>query len=233
MDKKKYKIILASNSPRRKELLAGLDIPFEVKVIPGIDESYPESLDAYEVAGFISKKKAAAYHDYLVDMTMGKDLSKEMTMDRDHSKDMADSLRQSKDDAAARCEGIPLLLTADTVVIAPSSAGNLILGKPKDAEEAREMLRLLSGKTHHVVTGVCLTTLEKQRTFSVTTEVTFKTLTDEELDYYIERYKPFDKAGAYGIQEWIGYIGCTGLKGSYYNVMGLPVQRIYQELQIL
>lgn len=233
MDKKKYKIILASNSPRRKELLAGLDIPFEVKVIPGIDESYPESLDAYEVAGFISKKKAAAYHDYLVDMAMGKDLSKEMTMDRDQSKDMADSLRQSKDDAAARCEGIPLLLTADTVVIAPSSAGNLILGKPKDAEEAREMLRLLSGKTHHVVTGVCLTTLEKQRTFSVTTEVTFKTLTDEEIDYYIERYKPFDKAGAYGIQEWIGYIGCTGLKGSYYNVMGLPVQRIYQELQIL
>lgn len=210
-----------------------MDIPFEVKVIPGIDESYPESLDAYEVAGFISKKKAAAYHDYLVDMAMGKDLSKEMTMDRDQSKDMADSLRQSKDDAAARCEGIPLLLTADTVVIAPSSAGNLILGKPKDAEEAREMLRLLSGKTHHVVTGVCLTTLEKQRTFSVTTEVTFKTLTDEEIDYYIERYKPFDKAGAYGIQEWIGYIGCTGLKGSYYNVMGLPVQRIYQELQIL
>ena len=223
MDKKRYKIILASNSPRRKELLAGLDIPFEVKVIPGIDESYPESLDAYEVAGFISKKKAAAYHDYLKDMTMGMDLSKEM----------ADSLRQQKDDAAARREATPLLLTADTVVIAPSSDGNLILGKPKDAEEARAMLRLLSGKTHHVVTGVCLTTLEKQRNFSVTTEVTFKVLTDEEIDYYIEHYKPFDKAGAYGIQEWIGYIGCTGLKGSYYNVMGLPVQRIYEELQNL
>lgn len=223
MDKKRYKIILASNSPRRKELLAGLDIPFEVKVIPGIDESYPESLDAYEVAGFISKKKAAAYHDYLKDMTMGMDLSKEM----------AKGLRQQKDDAAARREATPLLLTADTVVIAPSSDENLILGKPKDAEEARAMLRLLSGKTHHVVTGVCLTTLEKQRNFSVTTEVTFKVLTDEEIDYYIERYKPFDKAGAYGIQEWIGYIGCTGLKGSYYNVMGLPVQRIYEELQNL
>ena len=199
---KKYHIILASNSPRRKELLAGLDLPFEVMVIQGIDESYPASLDAYDTAQYISAKKAAAYKDLLTEDT--------------------------------------LVLTADTVVIAPTAeeqndqeGKGVILGKPKDAQEAHAMLRMLSGKTHHVVTGVCLTTLEKQRQFSVVTEVTFKELSDAEIDYYIEHYKPFDKAGAYGIQEWIGYIGCTGLKGSYFNVMGLPVQRIYEEIQRL
>ena len=209
MNRKKYKIVLASNSPRRRELLAGLDVPFEVKVIPGIDESYPETLDAYEVAGFISKKKAAAYHDYLVKSSP---LNEGVAGEELSSPEL-------------------LVITADTVVIAPTDVSDIILGKPKNAEEARVMLRLLSGKTHHVVTGVCLTTLEKQRCFSVTTEVTFKDLTDQEIDYYVEKYKPFDKAGAYGIQEWIGYIGCTGLKGSYYNVMGLPVQRIYEEMQ--
>lgn len=199
---KKYHIILASNSPRRKELLAGLDLPFEVKVIKGIDESYPASLDAYDTAQYISAKKAAAYKDLLTDDT--------------------------------------LVLTADTVVIAPTAdeqndqeGKGIILGKPKDAKEAHDMLRMLSGKTHHVVTGVCLTTLKLQRQFSVVTEVTFKELSDAEIDYYIEHYQPFDKAGAYGIQEWIGYVGCTGLKGSYFNVMGLPVQRIYEEIQHL
>jgi len=198
-----YKIILASNSPRRKELLAGLDVPFEVKVIKGIDESYPESLDAYQVAEFICKKKAEAYRS-LFDET-GREL---------------------------------LVLTADTVVIAPTAdeqndqeGKGVILGKPKDADDARCMLLMLSGKTHHVVTGVCLTARDKQRSFSVATEVSFKEFSAEEIDYYIEHYKPFDKAGAYGIQEWIGYIGCTGLKGSYFNVMGLPVQRIYEELK--
>lgn len=197
-----YKIILASNSPRRRELLAGLDIPFEVKVIKGIDESYPESLDAYEVAEYISSKKAEAYRGLL------------------------------GEDAAQT-----LILTADTVVIAPTAdeqndqeGKGVILGKPKDEEDAVRMLRMLSGKTHHVVTGVCLTTRSQQRHFSVTTEVTFKQLSDAEIRYYISHYKPFDKAGAYGIQEWIGYIGCTGLKGSYFNVMGLPVQRIYEEI---
>lgn len=197
---KKYHIILASNSPRRKELLAGLDLPFEVKVIKGIDESYPASLDAYDTAQYISAKKAAAYKDLLTEDT--------------------------------------LVLTADTVVIAPTAdeqndqeGKGIILGKPKDAKEAHDMLRMLSGKTHHVVTGVCLTTLKQQRQFSVVTEVTFKELSDAEIDYYIEHYQPFDKAGAYGIQEWIGYVGCTGLKGSYFNVMGLPVQRIYEEIQ--
>lgn len=197
-----YKIILASNSPRRKELLAGLGIPFEVKVLKGIDESYPSSLDPYETAQYISAKKAEAYRDLLAENV--------------------------------------LVLTADTVVIAPTAdeqndqeGRGVILGKPKDAEDAKRMLRMLSGKTHHVVTGVCMTTQERQCQFSVTTEVTFKSLSEEEMDYYIEHYQPFDKAGAYGIQEWIGYIGCTGLKGSYYNVMGLPVQRIYEELQRL
>lgn len=198
-----YKIILASNSPRRKELLAGLDIPFEVKVLKGIDESYPDTISAYDTAQYIAAKKADAYRSLLLDETA------------------------------------PLLiLTADTVVIAPTAneqndleGRGVILGKPKDAEDAKRMLRMLSGKTHHVVTGVCLTTATAQRQFSVTTEVTFKDLSDEEISYYIEHYKPFDKAGAYGIQEWIGYIGCTGLNGSYFNVMGLPVQRIYEELK--
>lgn len=208
-----YKIILASNSPRRKELLAGLDLPFEVKVIKGIDESYPASLDAYQVAEYISRKKAEAYRPLL------------------------DGTNASSEDSA---DAQLLILTADTVVIAPTEneqndqeGKGVILGKPRDAEDAHRMLRMLSGKTHHVVTGVCLTTSQAQRQFSVVTEVTFKPLSEEEIDYYIEHYKPFDKAGAYGIQEWIGYIGCTGLKGSYFNVMGLPVQRIYEELKSL
>lgn len=208
-----YKIILASNSPRRKELLAGLDLPFEVKVIQGIDESYPASLDAYQVAEYISRKKAEAYRPLL------------------------DGTNASSEDSA---DAQLLILTADTVVIVPTEneqndqeGKGVILGKPRDAEDAHRILRMLSGKTHHVVTGVCLTTSQAQRQFSVVTEVTFKPLSDEEIDYYIEHYKPFDKAGAYGIQEWIGYIGCTGLKGSYFNVMGLPVQRIYEELKSL
>lgn len=208
-----YKIILASNSPRRKELLAGLDLPFEVTVIKGIDESYPASLDAYQVAEYISRKKAEAYRPLL------------------------DGTNASSEDSA---DAQLLILTADTVVIAPTEneqndqeGKGVILGKPRDAEDAHRMLSMLSGKTHHVVTGVCLTTSQAQRQFSVVTEVTFKPLSDEEIDYYIEHYKPFDKAGAYGIQEWIGYIGCTGLKGSYFNVMGLPVQRIYEELKSL
>ena len=201
----KYKIILASNSPRRRELLAGLDVNFEVKVLNGIDESYPDDLDAYQVAEFIAQKKAETYRSLL------------------------------NDEASSAEEN--LILTADTVVIAPAAdeqndqeGKGIILGKPKTADDAVRMLRMLSGKTHHVVTGVCLTTKEEQRHFSVTTEVSFKELTDWEINYYISHYRPFDKAGAYGIQEWIGYIGCTGLNGSYFNVMGLPVQRIYEEM---
>ena len=201
----KYKIILASNSPRRRELLAGLDVNFEVKVLNGIDESYPDDLDAYQVAEFIAQKKAEAYRSLL---------------DNEES-----SLVEN------------LVLTADTVVVAPAAdeqndqeGKGIILGKPKTADDAVRMLKMLSGKTHHVVTGVCLTTKDEQRHLSVTTEVSFKELTDWEINYYISHYRPFDKAGAYGIQEWIGYIGCTGLNGSYFNVMGLPVQRIYEEM---
>lgn len=187
---KKYKIILASNSPRRRELLAGLGIDFEVRVLEDIDETYPEgSLKPQEVPLYISRKKAEAN-------------------------------RGSMGDGE-------LLITADTVVIVDDE----VLGKPADAADAVRMLHKLSGRTHSVVTGVCLTASGMQRNFTVTTGVTFKELTDEEIEYYVTEYKPFDKAGAYGIQEWIGYIGVTGLDGSYFNVMGLPIQRIYCELQ--
>ena len=186
METKRLKIILASASPRRKELLAGLDLDFEVKVVKGVSESYPKTLRAEEVPQYISREKAAAY--------------------------------QVADDE--------LLLTADPVVI----VDNTILGKPHDADDARRMLRLISGRTHQVVTGVTLTTAKAQKTFGVSTDVTFRQLTDDEIDYYIAHYRPFDKAGAYGIQEWIGYVGVTSIHGSYYNVMGLPVQRIYQEI---
>ncbi len=185
---KNYHIILASNSPRRRELLGGLGIDYEVRVLSDIDESYPATLPVADIAEFIAAKKADAYR-----ATMADD---------------------------------ELIITADTVVI----CGNEVMGKPTDEADACRMLRQLSGRVHHVTTGVCLTTSQQQRRFSVTTEVTFKQLSDEEINYYVTRYRPFDKAGAYGIQEWIGYIGCTGLNGSYYNVMGLPVQRIYQEL---
>ena len=180
------KIILASNSPRRKELLGGLGVDFEVRVMKGVDEAYPDTLPAKDVAESISREKASVY-------------------------DVADD---------------ELLITADTVVI----VGDDILGKPKDADDAHRMLREISGRTHQVVTGVCLTTAKEQRSFSVVTDVTFKQLSDEEIDFYIRNHRPYDKAGAYGIQEWIGYIGVTGLNGSYYNVMGFPVQRVYEEL---
>lgn len=187
--KKNYHIILSSNSPRRRELLAGLDLKFDIHVIPDIDESYPKCLPVMEIAEYISAKKAEAYKS-----SIGKD---------------------------------DLVITADTVVV----LGEEVLGKPKNLDEAKCILRKLSGKVHHVVTGVSLTSADKQRCFSVTTDVTFKELSDSEIDYYVERYKPLDKAGAYGIQEWIGYIGVTSIKGSYFNVMGLPVQRIYSELK--
>lgn len=186
---KAKKIILASNSPRRRELLAGLDISFEVKVIPGIDESYPEDLTAVEVPQYISKAKADAYLGMIDSDTM--------------------------------------VITADTVVVLDDE----ILGKPVDDDDARRILHKLSGKTHQVITGVCLTSLDKQRVFAVTTGVTFKQFTEQEIDYYVSNYHPLDKAGAYGIQEWIGHIGVTALNGSYFNVMGLPVQRIYMEMQ--
>ena len=184
-----YNIILASNSPRRKELLAGLGVKFDVRLIADIDETYPDNIKSHDVAEYIAKKKADAYKQ---------------------------SIASNE-----------LIITADTIVI----LGDEIFGKPLNADEAYAMLQKLSGKTHQVITGVCLLTKNEQRVFRVTTDVTFKELEMEEIKYYVDNYKPFDKAGAYGIQEWIGYIGVTSLNGSYFNVVGFPVQRIYTELQ--
>ena len=187
----RYKIILASNSPRRQELLKGLGFHFEVKVLPFVNEDYPDNIPPSQIAEYIACKKADAYRRVM----------------------LSDNL----------------IITADTVVIAKGE----VLGKPVDVSDAHRMLRCLSGCTHQVVTGVCLTTFEQQRHFSVTTDVTFKQLSDEEIAFYIDRYQPFDKAGAYGIQEWIGYVGVKGIEGSFYTVMGLPVQRLYQLLKTL
>ena len=184
----RYKVILASNSPRRRELLAGLGLQFEVRVLADIDENYPPTLPATQIAKYIAHKKAEANRTIMAKNEM--------------------------------------IITADTIVV----VDDMVMGKPTDDADAISMLSTLSGKTHKVITGVCITTLNKQTVFDVTTGVTFKTLTDEEINYYITHFHPTDKAGAYGIQEWIGYIGVTGLEGSYYNVMGLPVQRIYDEL---
>lgn len=187
----KYQVILASNSPRRRELLSGLDIDYTVRVMDDIDESYPDNLPCADIPCYIARKKAEAYKQ---------------------------QMRQDE-----------LIITADTVVC----VGDTILGKPKDADDAAAMLRLLSGKTHQVITGVTLLTSEQEKTFSVVSDVTFDDLCDEEIAYYVAKYRPFDKAGAYGIQEWIGYVGVTSLKGSYFNVMGLPVQRLYNELKTM
>ena len=168
--------------------MRGLDLAFDVRVLPDIAENFPETIEPKDVAEYISKVKANAYLDTITEKE--------------------------------------LVLTADTVVIIDRE----ILGKPHDAEQAKAMLHKISGRKHQVVTGVCLTTKERQHSFSVSTDVTFKELSDAEINYYVETYEPFDKAGAYGIQEWIGYVGVTSLEGSYFNVMGLPVQRIWTEL---
>ncbi len=181
------KIILCSQSPRRRQLLAGLDLDFEVRTSDGMEESRPEGLSPEETAMAIAEGKALAFTPL-------------------------------NDDE--------VILTADTIVACMGE----ILGKPSTAEEACAMLRKLSGKTHQVVTGVTLKSTTRQRTFNVSTSVTFKRLSEEEINYYVSHYKPFDKAGAYGIQEWIGFIAVKRLEGSYFNVMGLPVQRIYEEL---
>lgn len=183
-----YKILLASNSPRREELLRGIDIDFKIKVLPDIDESYPNDLPTEEVAEFVALKKASSY------------------------------IYQLKEDE--------LMITADTVVL----LNGKIYGKPTNKEDAKEMLHDLADNTHRVISGVCLTSTSKQTSFSVVSEVEFSPLTNHEIDYYIEHYSPFDKAGSYGVQEWIGYIGVKHINGSYFNIMGLPIQRLYREL---
>jgi len=182
-------LILASNSPRRKALLEGLGIPFEVRLIPDIDESFPEDLPPPEIPCYIARKKADAY---LL------------------------SIKENE-----------LIITADTVVL----LDNHVMNKPADRDDAVRMLRLLSGRTHEVITGVVMTTPEKQVVFSDHSMVDFAVLEEEEIIYYVDMFRPFDKAGAYGIQEWVGYIGVQGIQGSFYNVMGLPIQRLYQELK--
>lgn len=185
------KLILASNSPRRRELLAGLGYPFEVRLLDGIDESYPDTLRGGDIAAYISRAKADAYR---------------ATLPADE-----------------------LVITADTIVCLDEQ----VLGKPADEAEAIGMLRNLSGRTHQVYTGVTLTTTDMTTTFVSCSDVTFATLTDDEIRHYVTHYHPLDKAGAYGIQEWIGYIGVERIEGSYFNVMGLPVQRLYTELKKL
>lgn len=186
---KKYNIVLASNSPRRKELLQRMGVNFKVRTLFGIDESYPDSLRGEDIVRYISRNKAQAYRS---------------------------SMAPNE-----------LLLTADTIVYVEGE----VMGKPKTAEQAKEMLHKLSGKSHQVITGVTIVTADRTEDFGVTSQVKFAEITDEEINFYVDNYLPFDKAGAYGIQEWIGIVAVEEIKGSYFNVVGLPVQRLYQKLK--
>lgn len=186
---KKYSIVLASNSPRRKELLQRLGVSFKVRTLFGIDERFPESLRGEDIVRYISRNKAQAYKSSMADNE--------------------------------------LLITADTIVYLDGQ----VLGKPKGAEDAKRMLHLLSGKMHNVITGVTIVTADRMENFAVTTQVKFAELEDDSINYYVENFLPFDKAGAYGIQEWIGLISVEEIRGSYFNVVGLPVQRLYQKLK--
>lgn len=183
------RLILASASPRRRELLAGLDVEFTVDTENTFIESTPDDIDPRMVPELMSKGKSHGFH------------------------------RELEEDE--------ILVTSDTMVL----CGDEILGKPKDKADAVRMLRLLSGREHQVITAVTIRSNKQEKTFSVTSNVYFKNLTDKEIDFYIENFRPFDKAGAYGIQEWIGYIGISRLEGSFYNVMGFPTQRFYEEVQ--
>ena len=180
------KIILASQSPRRKELLSSLDLIFE-SFTKSIDESYPQKMEPISVAKFLSEKKSNEY-----------------------------TIKDNE-----------IIITADTIVIHK----NNILNKPKDKMQAERMLRLISGSSNNVMTGVCVRSNNKQISFAESTQVTFDALEESEIQFYIEKYNPLDKAGAYGIQDWIGKIGVKNINGCYYNVMGLPIHRLYQELK--
>jgi septum formation protein len=184
----KYRIILASQSPRRYELLSGLDIEFEVRT-KDVEETYPQDINPEDVPSYLAKKKADAFHDLLDKET--------------------------------------IIITADTIVIQSGE----ILEKPLSVNDAKSMITKLSGNTHTVITGVCIQSRNKKVLFSDSTQVQFAALSVDEIQYYVHRYQPFDKAGAYGVQEWIGYIGIEKLEGSYYNVMGLPVHKVYAALK--
>lgn len=191
-DRLPYKVILASNSPRRRELLSSMGLTFELAPSLDIDESYPASIPTEEIPLYIARKKAEAHMPHLAD-------------DR-------------------------LLITADTVVLAGKNFER-VLGKPKDEQEAHDMLRLLSGSRHRVVTGVTMTTRHRKVSFSDATDVEFMSLPDDELHEYVKKYRPFDKAGAYGIQEWIGLAGIRSINGNFYTVMGLPTHLVYENLR--
>lgn len=195
MDLHGKRLILASNSPRRRELLKGLDIDFEVDTRNNFEENFGPGVPYDQVPRLMSEGKSHGFHRPL--------------------------------------EPDEILLTADTMVILPPAGGRPgeILGKPRDREDAVRMLRDLSGREHHVTTAVTLRNARREESFDVTTEVWFKPLTEEEIAYYVDTYKPYDKAGAYAIQEWIGHIGITRIEGSYFNVVGFPVQRVYEKLQ--
>lgn len=184
----KYKIILASQSPRRIELLNGLNIKFEVQVLD-VNEDFPAQMVGVDIPMFLAEKKANAYKHIMDEHTM--------------------------------------IITADTIVWHEGK----VLGKPVDETDARRMLRALSGKTHQVITGVCISTLQRRKVFHVISDVRFARLAEAEIEYYLQNFKPYDKAGSYGVQEWIGFVGVEHINGSYFNVMGLPVQRLYNELK--
>jgi len=186
---KDYNIYLASQSPRRQDLLNQLGINYNIAVQNRVNEEYPNTLIKEEIAMYIANKKASAYETLL------------------------------KDDR--------LLITADTIVWLDGE----VLGKPKDEVDAEKMLKKLSGKKHSVITGITLKTTSKHHNFYCTTDVWFKNISHKEISYYVKNYKPFDKAGAYGIQEWIGLIAVEKIEGSYFNVVGLPVQKLYTELE--
>ncbi|MHB9055145.1 MAG: Maf-like protein [Paludibacteraceae bacterium] len=183
---KKYNIILGSASPRRNELLKGLDIDFEIQTNE-VEETYPDDLIGVDIPMYLAQKKADAY----------------------------------------KLQGNTLLITADTIVWMDGK----VYGKPADRDDARKMLQTLSGRMHQVITGVCVKTSEGKRVFHVITDVYFCRFSDSEIEYYLDHYKPYDKAGSYGVQEWIGYIAVERIEGSYFNVMGLPVQRLYNVLK--
>ena len=189
MDTKGKYIILGSASPRRKELLAGLDLNFTVDTGNTFDESYDQSIPHDEIPSVLSKGKSYGFH-------------RELNSDE-------------------------ILITSDTLVL----CGDRVMGKPRSREDAINMLKCLSGRDHKVITGITIRDNEKCRTSSDTAIVHFKSLTDNEIEYYVDNYKPFDKAGAYGIQEWIGYMGIDRIDGSYFTIMGLPVHLVYSELQ--
>ncbi len=185
---KEYRLILASQSPRRKQLLSGLDLNFEVLVRDGVEETFPEGLGMTEIPEYLARKKSEYYTDLLGERT--------------------------------------LVITADTIVWKKGR----VIGKPENYDQALQTVRDLAGTDHDVVTGVCIRSADKMRVFHSKSRVFFSPLTDEEVEYYVNNYQPMDKAGAYGIQEWIGYVGIEKIDGSFYNVMGLPVQRLYREL---